>query len=73
MNINRTNYHENDSEKNSAGSNLSLDENDDHGLSITEDAPLPISDVPEDEPQKCECKNESVGNSVAKIQEKNFI
>ncbi|PON74158.1 Rab-GTPase-TBC domain containing protein [Parasponia andersonii] len=75
-----TNDHENDSEKSSVASNLSLDGNDDHAQSISEESPLPhstseesplpISHSPKDVDQKSECKNDPIGNSVTEIKEK---
>ncbi|XP_030510103.1 uncharacterized protein LOC115724878 [Cannabis sativa] len=68
-----TNDHENDSEKSSVASNLSLDENDEHAQNISEDSPLPISHPPEVVSQKSECKNDSLGNPVTELKEKKPI
>lgn len=67
------NDHENDSEKSSVASNISLDDNDDPPESILEDSPLPISDNPEGVSQKSKCNNDSLGNSGPGIKERKLI
>jgi TBC1 domain family protein 5 len=67
------NDHENDSEKSSVASNLSLDENDDHSGTIPDESPLPVSDHPEDVCQKSGCDNDSVGNSVTGLKERKLL
>ncbi|XP_041019163.1 uncharacterized protein LOC121261073 isoform X1 [Juglans microcarpa x Juglans regia] len=64
------NDHENYSDKSSVASNLSLDENDDHSVTIRDDPSLPVSDHPEDLCQKSGCDNGSPENSVIGLKER---
>lgn len=67
------NEHENDSEKSSVASNLSLDDNDDPPESIIEDSPLPVSDNPEDVSKTPECNNDSMENLSTGTKERKLL
>ncbi|XP_022729921.1 uncharacterized protein LOC111284993 isoform X2 [Durio zibethinus] len=64
-----SNDHENDTEKSSVASNLSLDENDDHQQSNPEDSPLPVSLLPEHDSLNSLHENESLGKTVSAMKE----
>ncbi|XVF69922.1 hypothetical protein PTKIN_Ptkin11bG0119600 [Pterospermum kingtungense] len=61
-----TNDHENDTEKSSVASNLSIYENDDHQQSNPEDSPLPVSLPPEAVSLNFLDENESQGKMAMK-------
>lgn len=65
--------HENDSEKSSVVSNLSLDEHDDQLQSTgctVEDSPLPVSDVPDNTSLKSEPNNDPAGKAAIGVKER---
>ncbi|KAK3033287.1 hypothetical protein RJ639_033218 [Escallonia herrerae] len=70
------NDHENDSERSSVASNLSVDENEAEESNVgssrdnQEALPLPISDSPEDTSVKGEQSDDSTGNSAANFKER---
>ncbi|XVF19020.1 hypothetical protein REPUB_Repub11eG0074600 [Reevesia pubescens] len=68
-----TNDHENDTEKSSVASNLSIDENDDHKQSNPEDSPLPVSLPPEDDSLNYLHENESSGKMVLATKEQRHL
>ncbi|XP_030456369.1 uncharacterized protein LOC115677355 [Syzygium oleosum] len=65
--------HENDSEKSSVVSNLSLDERDDQLQSTgctAEDSPLPVSDVPDNTSLKSEPSDDPAGKAAIGVKER---
>ncbi|XVE98853.1 hypothetical protein REPUB_Repub03eG0144300 [Reevesia pubescens] len=68
-----TNDHENDTEKSSVASNLSIDENDDHQQSNPEDSPLPVSLPPEDVSLHSLHENDSSGKMVSAMKERRHL
>ena len=71
--VSGTNEHENDTEKSSVASNLSIDENDDHQQSNPEDSPLPVSLPPEDVSLSYLHENESSGKMVPAMKERRHL
>ncbi|KAK2971637.1 hypothetical protein RJ640_003457 [Escallonia rubra] len=73
------NDHENDSERSSVASNLSVDENEAEESNVgssranQEVLPLPISDPPEDTSVKCEQSDDSTGKSAANFKERKLL
>ncbi|XP_022753420.1 uncharacterized protein LOC111301755 isoform X2 [Durio zibethinus] len=65
--------HENDTEKSSVASNLSIDENDDHQQGYPEVSPLPVSLAPDDISLKSLHKNESSGKIVSATKERRHL
>ncbi|KAJ7955835.1 TBC1 domain family member-like protein [Quillaja saponaria] len=68
--LSEANDHENDFEKRSVASNLSLDESNEHRHSISNDSPLPVSDPPNDICQVSGCENDSVRNQLTSSKER---
>ncbi|XVE68252.1 hypothetical protein DITRI_Ditri09bG0053100 [Diplodiscus trichospermus] len=68
-----TNDHENDTEKSSVASNLSIDENDDHRKTNAEDSPLPVSLPPEDVSLSSLNENESSGKMPSSMKERRHL
>ncbi|KAK3026804.1 hypothetical protein RJ639_041462 [Escallonia herrerae] len=73
------NDNENDSERSSVASNLSVDENEAEESNVgssrdnQEASPLPISDPPEDTSVKCEQSDDSTGKSAANFKERKLL
>ncbi|KAF2317204.1 hypothetical protein GH714_016631 [Hevea brasiliensis] len=67
------NNHENDSEKSSVASNLSVDETDDHPEVIQEDATLPVSHLPNDATLISGSNNETTEKSVTAPKERKLL
>lgn len=65
---NEANDRENDSQKSSVASNLSLDDINETSLSL--DSPLPISDHPENISQMSGCNDDSIGNLITHSKER---
>ncbi|KAJ7979412.1 TBC1 domain family member protein [Quillaja saponaria] len=67
------NDHENESEKSSVASNLSLDERNEHPHTISNDSPIPVSNRPEVVSQISGCDSDSSGNLLAGSKERKLI
>ncbi|OAY31995.1 uncharacterized protein LOC110599663 isoform X2 [Manihot esculenta] len=67
------NNHENDSEKSSVASNLSIDERDDHSEAIQEDATLSVSHLPNNATLNAGGNNEATGKSLTFPRERKLL
>ncbi|GAV81470.1 RabGAP-TBC domain-containing protein [Cephalotus follicularis] len=67
------NDQENETEKSSVASNVSIDENDDHSQTNLEDPTLPVSHPPGIVSQNSQSNNDSTGNSVTVLKERKLL